>query len=326
MSQLPPSPRKHLDSPRTRAVLRIQQQIVSAARDHLRTLGFVELLPPVIGPATDPGGRGAKQVDVDYYGHRYKLMTSAIMYKQAALLSFDKIFCVAPNVRLEPPETCSTQRHLAEFHQFDVEIAGAGAQDAMGVAEDLVRAAVRSVTEQLPADLDVLGRDPGAFADLLAQPFDRLTHATAVAELAVLGHQQNPDAEIDWEGEAMLSRKATRPFFVTSYPKGSRGFYDREDPEVPGTLRNFDLLAAEGFGELISGAEREFDHARIVTRMRETGENPGKYQHFLEVAREGIPASAGFGIGIERLTRYVCGLDAVWEATAFPKIPGVVSL
>src|SRR6478672_11214075 len=104
MSQLPPSPRTHLDSPRTRAVLRIQQQIVSAARDHLRALGFVELLPPVIGPATDPGGRGAKQVDVDYYGHRYKLMTSAIMYKQAALLFFDKIFCVAPNVRLEPPE------------------------------------------------------------------------------------------------------------------------------------------------------------------------------------------------------------------------------
>src|SRR5690349_3745567 len=121
--QSPPGPREHLSSPVTRTVLRIQNRILMAAREYLASEGFVELLPPIIGPVTDPGGRGSKQVDIDYYGHRYKLMTSAILYKQASLLAFDKIFYVAPNVRLEPLETCSTSRHLAEFHQIDVEAA-----------------------------------------------------------------------------------------------------------------------------------------------------------------------------------------------------------
>jgi asparaginyl-tRNA synthetase len=98
----PADPREHLSSPVTRSVLTIQHRMLTAARDFLCGQGFIELLPPIIGPVTDPGARGAKQVDVDYYGHRYKLMTSAILYKQASLTAFDKIFCIAPNVRLEP--------------------------------------------------------------------------------------------------------------------------------------------------------------------------------------------------------------------------------
>ena len=90
-------------------------------------------------------------------------------------------------------------------------------------------------------------------------------------------------------------------------------------------LRNFDLLMPEGYGELCSGSEREFEYARIVTRMRETGENPAKYGWYLDMVRQGIPDSAGFGIGLERLTRYLAGLDAVWQASAYPKLPGVVS-
>ncbi len=319
------SPREHLENPATKAALVIQNRILVAARAHLAELGYVELLPQVIGPVTDPGGRGAKQVDIDYYGHRYKLMTSAILYKQASLTAFDKIFYVAPCVRLEPPATCSTRRHLAEFHQFDVEIADATQQDAMLVAQGIVTAAVRAVLAHQEAELEVLGRDPGAFGDLLAGPFDRRTHAAAVADLVGLGHDQNPDGEIDWAGEEVLSRKASRPFFVTDYPKGSRGFYDREEPGNPGVLRNFDLIAPEGYGELISGSEREFDYGRIVTRMRETGENPAKYGWYLDMARDGIRPSAGFGIGVERLTRYLAGLDSVWQATAYPKIPGLVS-
>src|SRR3954447_13374998 len=122
---LPPDPREHLTSERTRAALRLQAAALAAAREHLTGAGFVELLPPIIGPVTDPGARGAKQVDIDYYGQRYKLMTSAILYKQASLTAFDKIFCIAPNGPLEPLETASTSRHLAEFHQIDVEVADA---------------------------------------------------------------------------------------------------------------------------------------------------------------------------------------------------------
>jgi len=323
---LPPATRAHLTSPVTRSVLRIQNQITEAAREFLGAAGFVEMFPPVIGPVTDPGARGAKQVDVDYYGHKYKLMTSAILYKQASLLTFDKIFYIAPNVRLEPLETSSTSRHLAEFHQIDVEMAGASRETITHVAEGLVTHAVRRVLATMPGELAGLGRSAEAFAGLLGeQPFGRMTHHDAVRRLHELGHPQSPDAEIDWAGERLLSAQHSQPFFVTDYPKGSRGFYDQESREVPGSLRNFDLIAPEGYGELCSGSERENDYARIVTRIRETGENPAKYGWYLDLAREGIPASAGFGLGVERFTRYVAGLRSVWQASAYPKVPGMVS-
>jgi methylaspartate mutase epsilon subunit len=321
----PPPPQVHLSSPVTRTVMHIQATALAAAREYLRDNGFIELLPAIIGPVTDPGGRGSKQVDVDYYGHRYKLMTSAILYKQASLLGFEKLFYVAPNVRLEPPETASTARHLAEFHQLDVEIAGAKRDDAVQVVEDLIRVMTDRVVTEMPAELEELGRDKDAFTELLAGAFGRVTHGAAVADLRGFGHHQSADAEIDWEGEAILSHKSSRPFFITDYPKGSRGFYDREDPEQPGILRNFDLIAPEGYGELCSGSEREFEYARIVARMRETGENPAKYGWYLQMVREGIPSSSGFGIGIQRFVRYLAGLDSVWQASAYPKIPGVVS-
>jgi asparaginyl-tRNA synthetase len=322
---LPGSPREHLSSPVTRSVLTIQHRMLTAVREFLCGQGFTELLPPIIGPVTDPGARGAKQVDVDYYGHRYKLMTSAILYKQASLTVFDKIFCIAPNVRLEPLETASTSRHLAEFHQIDIEMAEASREQIMQLAEDLVGHAVRRVLAELPGELGWLGRDTSALASLGAAPFGRRSHAEAVAELRSMGHSQSPDAEIDWVGEAILSREASRPFFITDYPKGSRGFYDKESPERPGSLCNFDLIAAEGYGELSSGSEREHDYETIIARIRETGENPAKYGWYLRLLREGIPGSAGFGIGVERLTRYIAGLDAVWQASAYPKVPGVAS-
>ncbi|QTE01437.1 asparagine synthetase A [Streptomyces cyanogenus] len=317
--------RQHLTSDITRAVLAVQRHILVVAREHLTEAGFMEMLPPIIGPVTDPGTRGSKQVDLDYYGHRYKLMTSAILYKQASLLTYDKIFYIAPNVRLEPLETTNTSRHLAEFHQIDVEMAGASREEITGVLEQLVRQIVRRVIADLPAELETLGRDPLAFESLVTQVFPSMTHAQALQQLRELGHVQNTDAEIEWSGEALLSGHLGRPVFVTDYPKGSRGFYDRESQTEPGMLRNFDLLAPEGYGELCSGSEREYDYARIVSRIRETGENPAKYGWYLDLLRDGIPASAGFGIGLERFTRYIAGLDSVWQASAFPKLPGVVS-
>src|SRR5262249_27288523 len=176
--------------------------------------------------------------------------------KQASLAAFDKIFCIAPNVRLEPLETAMTSRHLAEFHQIDVEVAGASRDQIMQLAEGLVGHVVRQVVAQLPGELAPLGRDTRAPAAPLAEPFGRRTHSEAVTDLHGLGHGQNPDAEIDWAGEALLSRRAGRPFFITDYPKGSRGFYDRESRERPGYLCNFDLIPPEGYGEVGSGGER----------------------------------------------------------------------
>lgn len=316
---------EHLVAPTTRAAMAVQQEALQAARDFLRGQGFTELLPPLIGPVTDPGGRGAKAIDVDFYGHRYKMMTSAILYKQASLRGFPKLFYIAPNIRVEPVETAGTGRHLVEFHQIDVEIAHGTREDAMAVAQGMLQHVVTRVWEAVPDVLRGLGRDPEAFTELLAGPFDRCTHESAVEQLHAVGHPQSADGEIDWEGEERLSHKAERPFFITDYPKGSRGFYDREDPERPGSLRNFDLIAHGGYGELVSGSERESDYATIVTRMRESGENPAKYDWYLRMAREGIPASAGFGMGVQRMVRFLTGLDALWQVSAYPKLPGVAA-
>jgi asparaginyl-tRNA synthetase len=323
--QLPPPLGEHLRSPQLRSAMLVQQEALYAAREFLRGEGFTELLPPLVGPVTDPGGRGAKALDVDYYGHPYKLMTSAILYKQASLQGFPKLFYIAPNVRVEPEETAGTGRHLVEFHQIDVEIAGADRRGAQDVAAGMLTHIVEHVWTAVPDVLRELGRDELDFAELRSGKFDACSHGEAVARLIGQGHPQSPDAEIDWAGERILSLEADRPFFVNDYPKGSRGFYDREDPENPGVLRNFDLLAHGGYGELVSGSEREADYATIVTRMRESGENPAKYAWYLDLAREGIPSSAGFGMGLQRLVRFLTGLDSLWQVSAYPKLPGVVA-
>lgn len=317
--------RTHLTSLRTRAVLTIQDTALGAAREFLAGQGFTELQAPLIGPVTDPGARGAKQLDVDYYGNRYKLMTSVILYKQAALLTFDRIFYIAPNIRMEPLETANTDRHLAEFHQLDVESAGASREEIMGLAEDLVGHVIRRVLSTRGELLDEVGRDRAALEKAVSSPFGRLDHGAVVKRLQAQGYPQSAETEIEWEGEALLSREHEHPFFVTSYPKGSRGFYDRESRDMPGILENFDLLLPEGYGELSSGSRRENDYDRIIARIRETGENPAKYDWYLKLLRVGVPPSAGFGIGVERLTRYLAGLAAVWQAVAFPKIPGLAS-
>ncbi|MGW7352431.1 asparagine synthetase A [Streptomyces sp. NPDC054784] len=322
---LPPGPRAHLSSPDTRRILRLQNAFLRHARSCLLDEGFVELLPPIIGPVTDPGIRGAKQIDVDFYGHRYKLMTSAFVYKQTALLAYDKIFYVAPNVRMEPLETCSTQRHLVEFHQLDIEMAHTSREEVTALAERLIARAVEGVLSEMEPELDALGRDLDALRAMIAAPFERLRHADAVSRLIDCGHAQSAAAEIDWEGERILSESSPRPVFLTDYPKGSRVFLEREDSERPGILRTFDLLMPEGYGEVISGGERESDYRRLITRMRETGENPAKYGWYLEEVRQGIPPSAGFGLGIQRFTRYLAGATYVWQAAAFPKLPGLVS-
>lgn len=323
--QLPPSPREHLTSPVTQAALRIQHSITAAAREYLSTNGFVELAPTVIGPVTDPAIRGAKQPDVDFYGHYYKIMTSVYLYKHASLLAFDKLFYIAPNVRLEPLETATTGRHLAEFTQIDVEIRDATRSDVIEVLQGLLRHIVGYVLRESKADLAGLGRDSEAFGPLLREDFLRMTHAQAVQTLRELGHLQSTDAEIDWAGERIISEQTDRPFFIVDYPKGSRGFADRESDSQPGILRNFDLIATDGCGELASGGERTHEYRRLIERMRETGENPAKYAWYLDIARDGLPKSAGFGLGLERVTRYLAGLDAVWQASAYPKLPGIAS-
>jgi asparaginyl-tRNA synthetase len=301
--------------------LRVQAALGRAIREYLNDEGFLELLPPIIGPVSDPGIRGAKQATINFYGREYKVMSSAILYKQMMAASLGKVYFFSPNVRLEPLETASTGRHLVEFVQVDVEEAGASCEDAMARAEALLAHVSHYARDELAEDLASFSRSLNGGAP----PFQRLGYDAALRILADHGRPVPYGVEIPWDDEEFLSSLHAEPFFIQDYPRGARGFYDREDLERPGILRDFDLLYPEGYGEAVSGAEREYEYPRVIERLRETGENPSKYGWYLDMLRDGIPPSAGFGIGIERLTRYVCGLRAVWEARPYPKVAGVFS-
>lgn len=305
---------------RYRRVFRVQSVVLKAIREYLDNLGFVELLPPIVGPATDPGIRGAGKAKTDFYGAKYNIMSSAILYKQMMADVLGKIYFVSPNVRLEKPEAALTGRHLAEFFQVDVEIKGASYHDAMRVAEGLLDYTLRRVTEECWRDLEALGR----VLDIKRPPYPCITYSEALAKLSSLGFKVEAGSEIPWDREVVLSAMFEKPFFLTDFPKTARGFYDREDPERPGILRDFDLIYPEGFGEAASGAEREYEYEKVLQRILSQGEDPSEYSWYLDMLKEGISPSAGFGIGVERLTRYVCGLPAVWEARPYPKVPGIV--
>jgi len=308
-------------NPKMKLILKVQDQILTSLREFLRREGFIEILAPIIGPVTDPGIRGAKQVSVQYYDVTFKIMSSMILYKQMAVSLFEKIFALSPNVRLEPLESAKTARHLAEFRQIDLEMTYASYEDAMGLAERMLASVVKNVREKCGEELESLGRE----LKEVKGPFKRLTHKEAVELLRSKGYMVSYVEEIPWDAEKALSAMHQEPFFIYDYPLVSRGFYDREDPNRPGILRDFDMLYPEGFGEAISGGEREHTFGGVLKRMKLTGENPEKYDWYLQMLKQGVPFSVGFGIGVERLTRWICGLETIWEAVPFPRVPGIAS-
>jgi asparaginyl-tRNA synthetase len=312
---------KDIKKPEVKAVIRIQDEILSALRDHLRSIGFIEILAPIIGPVTDPGTRGAKQVSFDYYGTQFKIMSSMILYKQMAVNSFDRIFALSPNIRLEPDATRETGRHLSEFRQLDLEIAHASYFDAMTIGEQMVTNVVKRVKVNCAYNLEVLSRD----LKIPQIPFKKVTHNDAIEYLMKKGLGLNQGEEIPWSAETTLSKSFGDFFWLIDYPRTARGFYDREDKDRPGVLRDFDLFYPEGYGEAISGGEREYEYEKVAGRILSTGESPEAYKWYLKMLKDGTTPSAGFGIGVERLTRYVCGKEYIWDALPFPKVPGIVS-
>ena len=192
--------------------------------------------------------------------------------------------------------------------------------DIMGVAERLLTYVCWRINEKCKEELEFLNRE----LKIPKPSFKKLSYQEALEILRKEKFNVKYGEEIPWDAEKALSKISDEPFFVTDYPLMARGFYDREDPERPGVLRDFDMLYPEG-GEAISGGEREYTYEGVLRRMRIKGENISEYSWYLEMLKDGIPPSAGFGIGVERLTRWICGLENIWDAVPFPKVPGVIS-
>jgi len=306
---------------RMRAVLRLQDRLFRIVRDEMSKAGYLELQAPIIGPATDPGIRGAKQVSFDYYGTEFKIMSSMILYKQMAADTLGKIYAFSPNVRLEPLGSASTGRHLAEFYQIDMEEAEGTMEDCMRHVELLVSATAKRVKETCGDELKTLGRK----LDVPEGRFKVYTYDEMRTLAEKAGTPFEYGEELPWEAEAVVSKKEKYPFWVVDYPVGSRGFYYIEDPDRPGVLRTMDLIYPEGFGEAGSGGEREYRYEAVRSKMLESGDDPEKYKWYMQMLKEGIKPSVGIGLGVERFTRYLTGQYSIVDCAPFPKLPGIAS-
>jgi asparaginyl-tRNA synthetase len=301
--------RRLLTSEKVRNAVQVQSHVLGIARQFLVGRGFFEILPVVISPFTDPLTDYRVRGEIECYGFHYQITKSMIFHKQMALLSLPRIFCFSPNIRIEPAERRTSGRHLIEFVQLDLEVRDASREDVMKLAEDFFA----DLFERLPAVAADELRFFGRVVLPPRRPFRAIRHDEAVRDYG-------QDFELG------LSQDLREPAWILDFPAESREFYDREYPDRPGVLRDMDLVYPEGFGEALSGGEREHEPESIEKRIVRKGIDLASYKYYLDFARPGLPASAGFGIGMERLTRYICGLDSVREARYFAKLPGTLSL
>ena len=288
-------------------VLSIKSEIMRSAGAYLRQQGFIEILPVILSPITDPLHHETYGGSIDYYGQPYQLTKSMILHKQISLRTVPRVFCFSPNVRMEPAERATLGRYLAEFVQLDLEVREATRDGIMEIGEGLFVAILQGVMENCVRELDALHRTLA----IPKTPFERITY-------------QNAQQRFGRVFDDALSKSLSEPTWVIDFPREVREFYDREDPSRPGTLLDMDLVYPEGYGEALSGGEREYALSHIQRRIEQDKLDPQRFRQYLDVVEDGIVPSAGFGIGIERLTRYICGLDSVGDARLFAKLPGVV--
>ncbi|MCJ7488999.1 MAG: asparagine synthetase A [Thermoplasmata archaeon] len=286
-------------------ILRIQSAALKAVHDYMYDSGVVQGMPVILSPETDPLNHPHFDASVDYYGQRLHLTKSMILHKQLSLLNggFDKIYVMSPNVRLEQSELGRTGRHLFEFTQVDIELKEKTKQEFIGFVDGMIERVFAFVTKECAADLDALGR--------------KLT----VPSLPLRVYESEElRAEYGDDFEAMVSRREADPFWVLNF---RREFYDREDKQTRGYYHNYDIFWPEGYGEALSGGEREWEYDEIVRKMRERDTRMDAFKTYLDVARQGlIPRTVGGGLGIERMVRFLTGQKHVRDVTLFPRVPG----
>ncbi|ASJ08572.1 asparagine synthetase [Thermococcus siculi] len=283
-------------------IMEVQTKVIDYMTRYMVGKGFKWMLPVMLSSITDPlwpdpaAEEALRPPEVEVYGSRLRLTHSMILHKQMAVaMGIDRLFILSPNIRLEGREA-DDGRHAYEFTQLDFEIAGASMDDVMILIEGLISGLFREA------------RSWGLEREVprVRAPFKRFTLEEIVEEFG---------------SEDEASRLMEEPFWVTDI---EREFYDREDPDRPGHFRNYDLYLPEGYGEVSSGGEREWEYEVIVRKMKRAGISLEAFRPYLEVAKAGLlRPSAGAGIGVERLIRYMVGARHIAEVQPFPRIPGV---
>ncbi|MCL5888702.1 MAG: asparagine synthetase A [Candidatus Thermoplasmatota archaeon] len=301
--------KEHLKSERLKIALEVNTLIRRKMSDILVKEGFIEIPPVIFSSVTDPLNHPVYDPTFDYEGTRYSLTKSMIFHKQMIVQAIPKVYTFSPNVRLETADKAKSGRHLLEFTQLDLEMLDSTREDAMKIGEKLVSGAIKEVTEKMPGKLKILGRE----LHVPKTPFKVYKYTEAKEKYGK-------------DFEQTLSELEKEPFWIIDIPLKEREFYDREKDDEKGILRDMDLMYPEGFNEAISGGEREYEIERIKERILAKGQTFEQFKWFLDYAEGGLRLSSGFGIGIERLIRYICGFERIEETHPFPKTPGKFSI
>jgi asparaginyl-tRNA synthetase len=303
-----------LRSTQQRAGLRIRDELEMGIHQFFYDRGFVRVDTPILSGAI--GESAGTLFATDYFGENAYLAQTGQLYVEAAAAAFRKVYCFGPTFRAEKSKT---RRHLTEFWMVEPEVAFADSDDNMRLQEEFVSYLVRRVVENCEEELSVLERDPKALENV-KPPFPRVSYTDAIAFLEEKGHEVRWGEDLGAPDEAAISEQYDRPVFVYNYPKEAKAFYMKENPEDPRTVLCNDLLAPEGYGEIIGGSQREDDYTRLLERIREEGLPEDAYGWYLDLRKYGSFPHSGFGLGVERTIAWITGRRHIREFIAFPRM------
>ena len=302
-----------LRSSRTHAILRVRSEIIRACRDFMDENDFTLVDAPILTPAACEGT--TTLFEVDYFDTKAYLTQSGQLYSEAAAFAFGKVYCMGPTFRAEKSKT---RRHLTEFWMIEPEMTYCDLEGDMEVAEALVAYVVQRVLERRGSELEFLGRDVSKLERVRA-PFPRITYTEAIDRLRQQGANIQWGEDLGGDEETVLSKEFDRPVLVHRYPRDIKAFYMRGDPEDARLALCVDMLAPEGYGEIIGGGQREDDLEVLEAKIDAHGLPRDAFEWYLDLRRYGSVSHAGFGMGIERVVAWICGLHHVRETIPFPR-------
>lgn len=303
-----------LRSQRQRAIMTVRERIIWSWREFFHRKDFMLVDSPIITGAIGEGASGL--FELDYFDQKAYLAQTGQLYAEAAAAAYGKVYCFGPTFRAEKSKT---RRHLTEFWMLEPEVAFYDHKDNMDLQEELVRYTVEQVLEHCPKELALLERDLAPLKSVTEGPFYHISYRDAVVKLNGLGSSIAFGDDLGAEDETILTQQYDRPIFVECYPKGAKAFYMKENPDDVETVLCADLLAPEGYGEIIGGSQREDDLDKLVARMEADGLDMDSYQWYLDLRRYGTFVHSGFGIGLERTVAWICGLHHIREVIPWPR-------
>ena len=297
------------------SIFRIKALVLRSLREFLEKEEVLEVTPPII--TGNPAEGGAEAFTFDYFGRTGYLAQTSQLYLEALLFPNERVYALTPSFRAEKSRT---PRHLTEYSHIEVELAWAGLSELLEFIERMILHVFREVAGARPRELAELGRDP---KELLAikSPFPRITYAQAIERLRNQGFKVEFGSDLGTAEERALTLESAEPLFVTHFPGKIKAFYMLQTPDDPRTVEAADLLGSEGYGEIVGASARETNIDRLIERLRGIGANPEEYEWYLDLRRHGNVPHAGFGMGVERLMRWMTRREHIRDTTPFPRTP-----